>query len=178
MTRWKRLRVARWLGLVLILLIVSGSALGLRVNLSESLPRGVYRVHVQDSAVAIGELVCFDARHSRSPASARALGASLPLLKRVAATAGATIEQDIESGQLVIDGRVVPCSRVLTRDTEGRALPSVAYPIVVPSGQVWLMSAHDQGFDSRYFGAVPIEALVCGRAAAIWQWERGVRCGG
>lgn len=165
----------RWVGLVLILLVATGSALGLRVNLSESLPRGVYRVHAQDSAIAIGELVCFNSRHSIAPAPARALDASLPLLKRVAAMAGATIERDL-SGELVIDGRVVPCSHVRTRDTEGRALPSVAYPSVVPQGHVWLMSEHDLGFDSRYFGAVPVEAL-CGHVAASWQWERGVRCG-
>lgn len=167
----------RWsVVLLVVALAFAARATGVRFNVTESIPRGLYQTRARASEVRIGELVCFGSEHAKAPAEARRyLGGQLPLLKVVAAVAGSVVELDSAKRQLKIDGVAVPCSEIHDRDSAGTFVPRVRYPLVIPKGSVWLMSLHPFGFDSRYFGPVALEALVCGDARPLWTWG-GVKC--
>jgi len=165
-----------WLALFFVVLFVTARAHGVRFNITESMPRGVYQTHARASEVRIGELVCFGSEHVKAPVEARRyLGGHLPMLKVVAAVAGSVVQLDSTTRQLKIDGVAVPCSEIHDRDSAGTVVPRVRYPLVIPKGSVWLMSLHPFGFDSRYFGPVALEALVCSDARPLWTWG-GVKC--
>jgi conjugative transfer signal peptidase TraF len=150
--------------------------LGLRVNLTESFPRGLYQAVGDARDFRLGELVCFDAMHPAAPRAARNyLGDDMPMLKRVAATSGMLVERDAD-GTLRVDGKALPCSRVFAQDSRGTSLPKVAFPLVVPPGSVWLSSEHPKGFDSRYYGPVPVQTLRCGHVRAVLTWGGGKKC--
>jgi len=168
----------KWRGLavLLVVIVVAARAHGVRFNVTESMPRGLYQTRARASEVRIGELVCFGSEHVKAPVEARRyLGGRLPMLKVVAAVAGSIVELDAATRELTIDGRAVPCSEIHDRDSAGTLVPRVRYPLVVPQGSVWLMSLHPFGFDSRYFGPVAIEALVCSDARPLWTWG-GMKC--
>lgn len=171
------MRRGTWACICMLLGVLGARALGLRVNLSESLPLGLYQTGDLGTLIETGELVCFDVDHASAPEAAKVSRASgVPLLKRVVATAGARVDRDRVSGTLIVDGLPVPCSAPVLSASYGTELPHLELPTVVPVGSVWLMSMHPRGFDSRYFGAVPVSALVCGRARALWTWGGREQC--
>lgn len=163
--------------LVGVSLCAVGMLLRLRVNVTPSLPLGIYRAGELADTVSVGELVCFDVSHPSAPADARAyLGPELLLLKRVIAVAGAVIDRDPSTGVLRVDGLPQRCLPVFEKDSAGADLPGLRFPIVVPPGTVWLGSDHARGFDSRYFGPVPLRALSCGHVRPVWTWEGDEQC--
>lgn len=112
---------------------------------------------------------------SRTSAVARSRGyisagscadGNAPIGKRVAAMAGDTVS--LTPIGLTINGRVMPNTRPLDRDREGRALPRIGYGhYVVQVGEIWLVSTYSaRSFDSRYFGPVPTTSVV-GRVRPI-----------
>jgi len=144
---------------------------GLRVNLTASAPRGVWRVTPTADTIARGELVeaCppeapivdLMREHAYIAAGDCGLAGVARLLKRVAAIAGDRVT--IRSGQPArVNGITLPNTAASPRIS---AWPDGEY--TVPPGQVWLFSSHSTGsFDSRYFGPVPI-ANVRGLASPI-----------
>jgi conjugative transfer signal peptidase TraF len=83
-----------------------------------------------------------------------------PLLKRVAGMPG----DHIEVGQdgIAINGRLWPQSRVVARDSHGRLMPEAENfgSQTIPPGLALVLSdRHPGGFDSRYFGLVPMASL-------------------
>lgn len=153
-------RRARKVGLVALgtlgcMLMVPAIA-GVRLNVSPSLPVGLYVVTSDRSA----DLVEFcptepyaslaAERGYRSEGSCPDGGA--PLMKPVAAQPGDTVE--ISSRGFVVNGKALSNSAPLNVDTEGRSLrhwPFGKYR--VETGTVWVVSSYNRrSFDSRYFG--------------------------
>lgn len=140
---------------------------GLRVNATASMPRGVYRL--APGAPERGDLVsvCLEDRSFTTLALKRnylrpgACPNGLePLLKRVTGMPG----DHIEVGQdgIAINGRLWPQSRVVARDSHGRLMPEAKNfgSRTIPPGLALVLSdRHPGGFDSRYFGLVPIASL-------------------
>ncbi len=138
---------------------------GLRINMTPSYPRGLWRIETLDRPVAIGDriFICppdtdeFE-RAFRRGYIRRGLcpGGLSPLIKTVAAVGGERIDV---TEQVSIGGRPLPGSDVRHADAAGRPLPNFAGGIV-PSGDLYLHSDHAGSYDSRYFGTVPATGLL------------------
>jgi conjugative transfer signal peptidase TraF len=136
----------------------AGSAFGLRLNTSPSLPFGLYRVTTDSSAPLVefcpAEPVASfaNARGYRQAGSCPDGGT--PLMKPIVARAGDVV--DVSAAGLRVNGSLLRNSAPRSRDTGGRPLtPWPAGRYTVPPGMVWLISDyHAWSFDSRYFGPV------------------------
>ena len=135
--------------------------LSLWINLSPSLPLGVYRPI--DAPVTRGAIVvvCLPLAIGRLARERGYLGyGPCPghverLGKRVAAVAGDTVETFAEGVR--INGFLIPGSRRLERDSRGRRLPVAERKIVVRPGELFLLATDNpRSFDSRYFGPVAV----------------------
>lgn len=136
-----------------------------RVPTSASAPRGLYlltyRAPTRDGWV----VACLPAPLARFGRARGYLGAgscpagSAEVLKRVAALPGDTVT--VSAAGLLVDGRPLPGTARLDRDTAGRPIPRVpAGSYRVAPGTVWLYSARvPTSWDSRYFGAVPLAGV-------------------
>jgi conjugative transfer signal peptidase TraF len=90
-------------------------------------------------------------------------GGVAPLIKTVAATSGQRVSI---AGCVRIDGAILPHSRLMEFDGEGRPLsPHVGGQ--VPPGAVYLHSSSPGSFDSRYFGPVATTNIL-GLARGVW----------
>jgi conjugative transfer signal peptidase TraF len=150
---------------------------GLRVNLSPSVPVGLYvarRVDAMNS-VRRGSLVaaCLPVAvagwgrargylHRGSCADG-----SAPIGKPVFAIAGDTVA--VHSVGLALDGESVSRTEPLLHDSDGRHLPRIGDgQYVVRRGEVWLVSTYSpRSWDSRYFGPIP-ESTIVALLHPIW----------
>lgn len=152
---------------------------GVRINLSESVPTGLWREHSLNGAFHTGMIVAvcppdqavFEMARERQYLSKGWCGSHLEVLfKPVAAVAGDVV--DVEDGGVSVNGTALPRSAPLAKDGAGRpltAMPRGSY--VVPSGYVWLLSSYSpSSFDSRYFGPLPLSD-VRGEVRPLWLWR-------
>ena len=176
-------RVRRWpeallaCAMSVVALAAAARLAGLRLNLTGSIPAGVYRVVGAGSgALTRGAivLVCLPPdvaafAHARGyvpSGGGTCAGGTLPVGKVVIAIGGDTVT--VSAGGLAVNGVPVPASRPLARDSRGRVLPRLASGrYIVRQDELWLGSRSPRGFDARYFGAVPASA-VRGRLAQCW----------
>jgi type IV secretory pathway protease TraF len=68
---------------------------------------------------------------------------------------------------VLINGALLPAS--VARQGDGPIQPYADLPRELASGELWLASLHEEGFDSRYFGPVQRAALSC-VAEPVWTW--------
>jgi len=134
-----------------------------RLNVSPSVPLGLYRV--VDEPVARGVLVVACV----SPAAARLArerdylgkgscpGGAQPVLKRIGAVPGDLV--DLEPSGVAVNGERLPDSAPAMSDSRGRPLPHAPWGrTVVAPGEVWLIGIETtRSWDSRYFGPVPLD---------------------
>jgi conjugative transfer signal peptidase TraF len=137
--------------------------LGIRINVSASLPFGFYRIDGAGTSNLVefcppapfGEFA--NSRGYRHAGTCPDGGS--PLLKPVVAQAGDIVSTSAEG--VHVNGRLLPNSAPRTKDTAGRVL--VPWPFgtcVVQPGTLWVLSTyHPRSFDSRYFGPVPESAI-------------------
>lgn len=133
-------------------------------NTTASAPLGLYRVQ-PTSAVRIGDWLAI-----RPPASLAAwldargaLPSGALLLKRAAALAPSRVCR--RDADILVDG--TPQARALTRDRRGLPLPLWTGCLQLRAGEVFVLNAEPRSLDSRYFGALPLSAVV-GRAQPVW----------
>lgn len=149
----------------LALLVVLWQA-GYRLNVTRSLPIGLYRITV--GPVQRGRLAAFCLEESPYINLARERGylaagscpsGLRPLLKVVSGLAGDTVE--FQKGLITVNGHSLAGTAIVSRDSKGRPTPaSRLAPGVIPAGRALVLSQHHSGsFDSRYFGLVPLKAL-------------------
>jgi conjugative transfer signal peptidase TraF len=155
------------IGAALILgLSVAAYTFGFRLNLSASIPPGVYRVTKDPVAKGSLVLVCLPpalSAFARSRDYVRAgscKDGNAPVGKVVAAAAGDTV--DVTASGLMVNGGQLSNTRPLGNDGRGRALPHIeSGRYIVRTGQIWLASSYStRSFDSRYFGPVPVDRIV------------------
>jgi conjugative transfer signal peptidase TraF len=139
---------------------------GVRVNLTGSIPPGLYRVVDQPAVRGSIVLVClpkpaadFGRMRGYIPAGSCDNG-SAPVGKEVVAMRGDTIRVDDRG--VAVNGRIVENSFPLAQDSKGRLLPRFRTSgHVVSSGEVWLVSSYsDRSYDSRYYGGVLASRVV------------------
>ena len=171
------LRLAVWIATGVALALGAGWAGGFRINLTGSIPVGLYREQaIKSDAVVRGAVVlaCLP-REVAAFARARGYvprgdcpGGAMAVGKIVLAIAGDTVA--VTDAGLRVNGALIPDTRPLGRDRHGRPLPHLAtVRYAVAPGTLWLGSRSSFGFDSRYFGAMPLNAV---RAALrrVWSW--------
>jgi conjugative transfer signal peptidase TraF len=146
-------------GLVLAAVL---STRGVRVNVSPSVPVGLYRLAPLSVPLERGTLVVLPV-----PASVQPWHSSwVPLLKPVAGVAGDVV--CVQERGLWIDGVLVG---LVWRAADGKPWPQVTPGCgVVPEGKVFLASQAPNSLDSRYFGAVPITTLTA-QAFPLLTWR-------
>ena len=132
---------------------------GLRLNDSPSMPTGLY---VRTSSESIATLVVFCPAEPFARLSVergyRSRGNcpddAEPLAKPIVARPGDIVE--IAARGMAVNGRLLPNTAPLVKDTAGR--PLAHWPFgryVVAPGAVWVASSYNsRSFDSRYFGPV------------------------
>ncbi|MCW3476239.1 conjugative transfer signal peptidase TraF [Rhodovastum sp. RN2-1] len=159
--------------------LAAADAGGVRVNVTPSMPVGLWKIESSLPFPARGEVVtvCLpegDAVREairRGYVSAGACpGGSEPLVKPVAAIGGDLVV--VSTHGITVNGAPVPSSVPLAQDEAGRALRPVPAGLYrVARDTVWLLSRHDpRSFDSRYFGTIPI-ANVRDVARPLWVWR-------
>ena len=165
-----------WLGCSLALIVGSGLA-GLRLNLTGSLPVGLYVA--SRSAPVRGALVlaclppgvaAFAKERGYVPHGDECPGGVVPIGKPVLAVGGDTV--NVTPSGLVVNGAPVPNSRALAADRKGRPLPRLLVGrYVVGPGELWVLSSYSRlSFDSRYFGAIEVSQV----RARLWRlWTTG-----
>jgi conjugative transfer signal peptidase TraF len=140
---------------------------GYRINLSPSVPTGIWRIvegdHEKGSYVAVSP-----SGHPgyRLAVERGYLPGFSPMLKRVAATEGDIVNYDEEEKAVTVNEEYIMMSEIISQDTEGRPLPRASFPAKLRSGQVWLSSENIRGYDSRYFG--PVSEDILRKAAPFW----------
>jgi conjugative transfer signal peptidase TraF len=155
---WRKLIVAI---LVLSLLGVITYRLGLRVNVTSSLPVGLYRL--TNVTPRRGDLVAFNLPEDNPYATiarSRNYGGSniRPFLKRLAAVPGDIIK--IGRQGLCINDRIIPNSAFHNWDKMGRPLPRYLVAGTVPTGKALVLSGYNpMSFDGRYFGLLDLDDL-------------------
>jgi conjugative transfer signal peptidase TraF len=175
--RWARgCRLIWWLGSVVALLAAGGLA-GFRLNLTGSMPVGLYLTSaVAPSRDAIvltclpPNVAAFARERGYVPRGGGCPGSVLPVGKPIVAIAGDTVT--VTPSGLFVNGRPVPNSQPLAVDRQGRPLPQLAVGrYVVRPGAVWVVSSYSRfSFDSRYFGAIETRRV---RASVRQLWTAG-----
>lgn len=137
--------------------------LGLRINTTASIPKGVYIITKDENASLVefcpeGVFSRLSSQRGYRPAGVCADGAA-PLIKPVIARARDTVS--VSTAGIRVNGRLLPNTVPKNSDSAGRPLPvwQVGTYAVVPE-TVWVASTyHPNSFDSRYFGPFPIRAI-------------------
>jgi len=163
-------RAARAIG---VLLGCAGllARLPIRINLSPSMPAGVYWIasgpeRVPTQRVVRGDIVtvclpttvaAMGTARGYLPRHGRCADGQSPVGKPVVAVGGDVVT--VDSNGVVVNGQRIPQSAALSQDKVGRALarvPNGRYPVL--TGQAWLVSAYSgRSWDSRYWGPIGIE---------------------
>jgi conjugative transfer signal peptidase TraF len=133
-------------------------------NASASAPLGLYRV-VAGDRLRIGDMVVAEPPQPIRMLAAQRhyIPANVPLVKRVAAVAGAHI--CAVGATIFVDGRVA--AQRLATDPHGRQLPWWHGCQQLGPGESLLLNARPNSFDGRYFGPVGAAAIV-GKAVPLW----------
>lgn len=160
-----------------VALLAAGRLAGLRLNLTGSLPVGLYVTSPSLPVRGALVLACLPARvaafaHARGyvPRGEECPNGVAPIGKPVAAIAGDTVA--VTPAGLSVNGVAVPNSRALATDRKGRPLSRVRVArCVVESGTIWIVSSYSRfSFDSRYFGPIEVRQV---RATLRPLWTAG-----
>jgi conjugative transfer signal peptidase TraF len=138
-------------------------------NPTESAPRGWYVVHPAVQ-LEVGDYVVAQLPRDIGAFAAKRhyLPPHVPVLKRIAATAGQRV--CVRDGAVLIDGAAV--ATTLTLDAKRRSLIAWPHCRKLESGEIFLLNANrPSSFDSRYFGPLDV-SFVRGRANLLWTTRR------
>jgi conjugative transfer signal peptidase TraF len=137
-------------------------------NASESVPTGLYGVQPARRLIVTDLVVAFPPEQLAAVlADGGYLPRGLPLIKRVLALPGQIVcRKDLT---IIVDGIEMGSAR--ERDSRGRLLHAWQGCRALRLGEVFLMNWDEPAsLDSRYFGPLPIAAIV-GRAVPLWTFE-------
>lgn len=138
--------------------VVLGIAAGYRVNVTPSLPLGLYRVSTVQPPLHRGDLVTFDL--STEFRLHLWLGS---FTKPIGALAGDRV--CVHEGRLLIEGK--DYGPVLDH-APAHAIPGGTC-LTVGEGELFTASVVPRSYDSRYFGMIPLVDVQ--RSVLVWTWE-------
>jgi conjugative transfer signal peptidase TraF len=172
--RASRDRLAIWVlgggSAVLMLSILMGLA-GFRVNLTNSLPLGIYRVVPLRTASYVAFCMPNDAGRLSVARGYRPIGScsegGAPLLKQLVANPGDHVA--VSAAGIAVNGVLLPNTQALNQDRAGRALRPWAFgDYVVAPGELWVASTSNRySYDSRYYGPVNAQQVLGGLQSVL-----------
>ena len=138
---------------------------GYRINLSGSLPYWFFKVSVvNDKIISRGDYVIVDYSLIKdnpiieTALDRKYLNRQLPMGKQIGAVSGDIIL--LKDDRFFVNGEDLGYMKVLSADSRGDPLFPFPTPEILQSGQYWLISNPERGFDSRYFGYVDISCII------------------
>ena len=155
--------LAKLTSLLLLLVFIAFWCLDLRLNITASMPKGVYRT--LDGQLGRGNDVefCLEGEDAKLALERGYLKAGrceagiMPLVKTVVGLPGDKIT--ILQEGIAVNGQLRPLSVIRHLDNKARPMTSHLRAGVIPEGKALVLSEHEGGFDGRYFGLVDIEGL-------------------
>lgn len=145
-------------GTVLILLISVFAIAGLRINVTNSLPVGLYRITSDPRASYVafcleGEAGRLSLERGYRPSGSCPDGGA-PLLKSVVATPGDQVR--LSDAGIAVNNVLLSNTAPLRHDRLGRPLwPWTFGDYLVSGGTVWVASTYNRfSYDSRYYGPI------------------------
>ncbi len=155
------------------LVVGSATALDLRFNWTASMPRGVYREVTPSLERGAWVAVCLEgaaaalARERGYVIEGSCASGLMPVFKRIAAVPGDRVA--VARDAVAVNGERIAGSDLHARDSQGRALKSVADgEFALESGRYFVMGLRlSRSWDSRYFGPVSEHQIVAG-AEPVW----------
>ena len=143
--------------------VVIGAA-GIRINLSESMPRGIWQHQPLTGPAERGDIVLVCLQNSEflkryiGPGNCKT--GMEPIIKPVVAVAGDDLMLSVDG--ITVNGHKIPNTAPLTLDHTGTPLVPFGFgPYHVPSGQVFLISDWaSNSFDSRYIGPISVDTII------------------
>lgn len=155
-------------GALFISALTIGALCGYRINITQSLPLGIWQ-RTPDSRGAAYVEFCLPRgtfaelvrERGYIPYGTCPEGLA-PLLKPVVAQAGDLVV--ITDRSLAVNGKPLLSDPIRELDSKGRALPAMkpgSYP--VPEKALWVLSTyHPRSLDSRYYGAISESSVIAG----------------
>ncbi len=147
-------------------IILAAGAVGVRLNLTNSVPIGLYLIS-NDSKARLVEFcppepfgILSRERGYRESSGFGCPDGAKPLLKPVAAKPGDLV--NVSGNGIAVNGRLIPHTAALHTDSAGR--PVQSWPVgtySVRGGSIWVASSFNtHSFDSRYFGPIRQTAIL------------------
>ncbi len=152
--------------LLLSILVLTWLA-GFRVNLTSSLPLGLYRLTDEAPQRRSSAFFCLDSREFIELAQERNYvgpgycpGGIKALGKTIYGLPGDLVNIET-NGAISINSQVIPGSAALPRDSRGRVMPAPQLQAgIIPPDKALMLSLHHKGsFDGRYFGLTSLAGL-------------------
>lgn len=149
------------------------AVLGLRFNISDSYPLGVYKrvsgdvqKHSLVESCLPKEVANVMIDRGYIPAVGNC-GGYPPVIKKIYATAGDIVHV---SDAVVINGELIANTRLMSVDSNSRTL-TPAPNTLLAANHVWLMSDNSpHSYDARYFGQTP-DSLIRSKLRPLWTVE-------
>lgn len=155
---------------LLMVFILLGLA-GFRVNLTNSLPLGIYRVVPLRTASYVAFCMPNAAGRLSVARGYRPIGScsegGAPLLKQLVANPGDHVA--VSAAGIAVNGVLLPNTQALNQDRAGRALLPWAFgDYVVAPGEFWVASTSNRySYDSRYYGPVSARQVLGGLQSVL-----------
>jgi conjugative transfer signal peptidase TraF len=171
--RSKRTRIVVGILVLSGLLVGVASVFDLRVNWTESMPRGIYRRVQPVLERGAWVAVCLDgdaatlARERGYVIDGSCPSGLTPIFKRLVAVPGDRVR--LERDGVAVNGAPIPDSELKESDSRGRSLERIAQgEFLLTEGQFFVMGMNPpRSWDSRYFGAVTAHQIIAG-ARPLW----------
>lgn len=174
----RALRATLFLCAPFLLLYATFRFVGIRINITSSLPRGFYIVGQSPTADLVefcpeGEAATISLERGYRTLGGTCPDGGSPLLKPIAAVPGDRVE--VTSNGIRVNGKLIPNSAAHVKDHRAHELkPWPTGQYIVPAGSLWVVSDFNGwSFDSRYFGPIPC-SLVRHRLRALWTFDTKV----
>ena len=172
-----RLKIILTLSCFIIALVAIATLAGVRLNITKSYPPGLY--FMTNDTIKKGSLVIFCPTDTPAFREARArgyIGAGFCpggygyMIKKMLAEKGDHVV--ISANGVTVNGKVLPNSKPMNTDLEGRALHHFEADIdALDEHDVLLMSDYSaKSFDARYFGVVD-RSSVMSSIEPMWVWD-------
>jgi conjugative transfer signal peptidase TraF len=150
-------------------------AAGIRINITPSIPVGVYRLTNEPIAKGAYVLICPPPAAVFDMAKARGyLGAGYcpggygQLMKKILAVQNDVVFIDTDGVR--VNGQLLPLSAPIKADGAGRPMPDYKASSVLGSAEVLVMSDNNSSsFDGRYFGSIQ-RSQIQGVIRPIFTW--------
>ena len=148
---------------------------GMRINLTSSLPLGIWKIDKSFTRIEKGDHVWFAATKEIADfalergyleKNTKCENNTIPLLKTVYGLPGDTYS--FHDNEIRINNITVKNTKRRINDSKERPMPRISNGIV-RENQLFVLTMHTHSYDSRYFGPIPIENVE-GTARPIITW--------